>query len=497
MITRTFGTETFAFSYDQENRLNEVSGDAEVSFVYDGDGKMVKRVTEDLVTIYIGGYFEVDIKPYVVHLPLVMRDAISQTRSAPLVTPGVLTGDPYPGPEEGGESYLEMPETKSSLKDNLAMFEKAGFLSQATITQPPPNQTWRSYYFVGGKRIAMRVQEGSWRNDTYFLLSDHLGSTTATIDSNGDKTAEMRYSPWGSVRLATGSQETDYTYTGQLSQVGNFGLLFFNARWMDPSLGRFTSPDILVPNPQNVLDWDRYQYVRSNSLRYSDPSGHYLFEEEPDDSFVWISEKPYDTLILSSEPVVDWEETQKPNFLVPIIALYGPAVGYTFIEALFSDLILNSAAAIANYLCIDGDCGNEIQATSKVAKSIWDLSPFKRGFGIEKLLGGNLPPNYPVIDYWNKATGLVRSIKSINLQAATYQTISRLIGTVQGYINTLANWSGNQNWAGVKIQSGEIATRELLLAIPLGATQEQLNALYQLQHSALEQGIILTLVTIP
>jgi RHS repeat-associated protein len=237
------------------------------------DGKIVKQMTEKMVTIYIGSNFEVDIKPYVIHLPLVMRDAISQTRSAPMETPGLLTGDPYPGPGEGGESYFEVSEAKTSIKENLAMFEKVGLLSQAVIAQPPPNQTWRSYYFVGNKRVAMRVQEGSWCDEVYYLLSDHLGSTSLTIGSTGERVSELRFTPWGSTRYASGSQATDYQFTGQRNEE-ELGLYFFQSRFYDQELGRFISPDTLIPDPNNALDWDRYQFVRSNPIYYNDPSGN-------------------------------------------------------------------------------------------------------------------------------------------------------------------------------------------------------------------------------
>jgi hypothetical protein len=46
------------------------------------------------------------------------------------------------------------------------------------------------------------------------------------------------------------------------------------ARWYDSSLGRWTQPDTLVPDQYNPADWDRFQYVRSNPLKYYDPSGH-------------------------------------------------------------------------------------------------------------------------------------------------------------------------------------------------------------------------------
>jgi hypothetical protein len=51
-------------------------------------------------------------------------------------------------------------------------------------------------------------------------------------------------------------------------------LLYYNARYYDPSLGTFISPDTLVPDPGLVLDYNRYMYVRGNPLRYTDHTGH-------------------------------------------------------------------------------------------------------------------------------------------------------------------------------------------------------------------------------
>lgn len=50
--------------------------------------------------------------------------------------------------------------------------------------------------------------------------------------------------------------------------------MFYNARWYDVYLNHFTQPDTIIPNPNNVLDWNRYSYVRYNPLKYTDPSGH-------------------------------------------------------------------------------------------------------------------------------------------------------------------------------------------------------------------------------
>jgi len=51
-----------------------------------------------------------------------------------------------------------------------------------------------------------------------------------------------------------------------------FGLMFYNARWYDPTLGRFAQADSLVP--AGVQGYDRYAYVNNNPLSFTDPSGH-------------------------------------------------------------------------------------------------------------------------------------------------------------------------------------------------------------------------------
>jgi RHS repeat-associated protein len=87
----------------------------------------------------------------------------------------------------------------------------------------------------------------------------------------------MRYTAWGEVRYNWGSTPTDYTYTGQYSNVPEFGLYYYNARWYDPQLGRFAQADTIIPEQsQGVQAWDRYAYTNNNPLRYTDPTGHYI-----------------------------------------------------------------------------------------------------------------------------------------------------------------------------------------------------------------------------
>ena len=72
--------------------------------------------------------------------------------------------------------------------------------------------------------------------------------------------------------LSSGLSPTQYQYTGQYSHTADFGLMYYNARWYDPALGRFAQADSIVP--PGVQGLDRYAYVNNNPVKYIDPSGN-------------------------------------------------------------------------------------------------------------------------------------------------------------------------------------------------------------------------------
>ena len=87
----------------------------------------------------------------------------------------------------------------------------------------------------------------------------------------GQSVAEIRYKPWGTTRYVSGTTPTSFQFTGQRLE-SSIGLLYYGARYYDPSLGRFIQADTIVPG--GVQGLDRYAYVGNNPLKYTDPSGH-------------------------------------------------------------------------------------------------------------------------------------------------------------------------------------------------------------------------------
>ena len=86
------------------------------------------------------------------------------------------------------------------------------------------------------------------------LYGDHLSSVSLATDATQTPTRQY-FGPWGAV-TSGGISATSLNYTGQRLDGGT-GLLYYHARYYDPVLGRFLSPDTQAsdlgnPHPHQV-----------------------------------------------------------------------------------------------------------------------------------------------------------------------------------------------------------------------------------------------------
>ena len=154
------------------------------------------------------------------------------------------------------------PDGTVTVYQGLVEYEIAGGVTQTT-----------SYYTVPGARV-VRVD-----SELSYVLTDHLGSSSVTLDDSGALDGELRYYAYGETRVSSGNTPTERLFTGQLRQ-DDIGLDYFNARWYLAVVGRFISADTIVPNAQNAQAFNRYSYVFDNPIRHSDPSGHRPCDED-------------------------------------------------------------------------------------------------------------------------------------------------------------------------------------------------------------------------
>ena len=100
----------------------------------------------------------------------------------------------------------------------------------------------------------------------YYFLPDALGSTLALINGVGGIFETYSYDPFGNVTASSGSQPTNFQFTGQ--QTDSTGLQSLGARYYDPGTGRFLS--------QDPAGGGGYGYAGGNPTGYTDPTGRDL-----------------------------------------------------------------------------------------------------------------------------------------------------------------------------------------------------------------------------
>jgi RHS repeat-associated protein len=132
------------------------------------------------------------------------------------------------------------------------------------------------HVFAGKQRVASVWSDGN----TQFYHTDHLGSASVITDPAGERKQRIEYDPFGTIREMADYDATfpnvSYTFTDQ-EEDSELGLYNFKARLYDPLIGRFVSPDTLIPDPENLQAMNRYSYCQNNPLIYTDPTGHDLF----------------------------------------------------------------------------------------------------------------------------------------------------------------------------------------------------------------------------
>jgi RHS repeat-associated protein len=100
-----------------------------------------------------------------------------------------------------------------------------------------------------------------------YYASDALGSVNALTNSSGAVQSTYLYDAWGQTRSQTGSLVNPFTYTAR--ETGEAGSLFYRARYLSPTAGRFLSEDPLGNDSLGNL----YDYTLNRPSYLRDPSG--------------------------------------------------------------------------------------------------------------------------------------------------------------------------------------------------------------------------------
>jgi RHS repeat-associated protein len=134
-----------------------------------------------------------------------------------------------------------------------------------------------------------------------------MGSTSVVTNASGGVVGTQGYYPFGETRYTSGSLFTDKLFTGQ--QMAGLGLYNYRARYYDPALGRFLSPDSLTPG--GVEGLNRYSYTFNNPINYVDPSGHKACDEvDANGKCIKYSSGSGDIVNFKAEDGKSWSKTE-------------------------------------------------------------------------------------------------------------------------------------------------------------------------------------------
>lgn len=128
--------------------------------------------------------------------------------------------------------------------------------------------------YLGGKLVAT-VKAGS----ISFQHTNHLNSVMLSTDSSGEAESFRSYTPFGELAYQENLKEntvgTELGFTGQRLD-SHSGLNYFRARYYDPSIGSFITPDSITPNPFDT-QINPFALSRNNPIIISDNTGHFFF----------------------------------------------------------------------------------------------------------------------------------------------------------------------------------------------------------------------------
>gem|GEM_PF-3938786 len=129
------------------------------------------------------------------------------------------------------------------------------------------NLDFKYLYKIGDRVIAERKH-----NDVEWLHRDLVDSTRAVSDARGTITQRFDYEPFGRQYQATGNRPT-LGYRAE-HYDDETGLVLLGARYYHPEIGRFISPDTVIPDLENTQAHDRYAYSYNSPIGLVDPTGH-------------------------------------------------------------------------------------------------------------------------------------------------------------------------------------------------------------------------------
>lgn len=261
LTSQTRSGATGTYSYDAAGRLDQVTGSLnperpmqksdpeDVIFRYDANGNLIEDESRDQDGQPLEIYYRADNLPYM----MIFKERTGAT-----------------GPYVEKTLYMAFGASgnrvsKIEFSDGQRTAVKSYFESGKEVRESKAQATWlTSEYFDLAQRGRVQYSTSFPQGRREFFITDHLGSVRTVYDlADGTTPFTSHYFPYGE-ELAKEQSNDDVTpgFTGKESDEG-IRLNYFGARFYDPDLGLWVSPDpaaqfhspyAYAANPLNAVD---------------------------------------------------------------------------------------------------------------------------------------------------------------------------------------------------------------------------------------------------
>ncbi|MDI6699581.1 MAG: DUF5675 family protein [Candidatus Saccharicenans sp.] len=131
----------------------------------------------------------------------------------------------------------------------------------------------REYINIGEKMVA-EYQPATGRY--FYYTTDQINSTRVVADDNGNVVYASVHDPYGGIHHTwVNNFNPELKFSGK-EQDAESGLYYFDARYYDPTLYRFLSPDPVIPNDMAIYNpqrWNLYGYCLGDPINFVDIEG--------------------------------------------------------------------------------------------------------------------------------------------------------------------------------------------------------------------------------
>ena len=313
-LKRADGTEE-SYSYDKADRLSaqtDKNADGTIrnsyTYTYDGAGNIIKiggtadtaaghavmtYDRDNRLATYNGEKVTYDERGNMLHGPLNgemgdytydCRNRLIETKAAD----GTVTAYTYDAEntrlteetENTRHTFVTDKETTYSqlLTETISEKHLLTYKETATIT----------YTYGNGLISDSRKEAKDSDTEKRYYHYNHIGSTTAITDADGDLVYRIAYGTYGEL---TGIYDTDgdpvedktavirsenlrFLYNGRYGvETGANGLYYMRARYYNPQIKRFINRDIIDGSITDSQSLNKYSYVQGNPISLVDPFG--------------------------------------------------------------------------------------------------------------------------------------------------------------------------------------------------------------------------------